>query len=73
MFPFFDFICFPLLLGNSSFDFPRLPFIYYFINKDKITEEPSKHSSTNPKKKTYSRNDGENKKTSNTNKTKKIN
>ena len=32
------------------------------INKDKITEEPSKHSSTNPKKTTYSRDDDENKK-----------
>ena len=36
----------------------------YFENicKDKITEEPSKHSSTNPKKTTYSRDDDENKK-----------
>ena len=30
------------------------------INKDKITEEPSKHSSTNPKKMSYSRDDEEN-------------
>jgi hypothetical protein len=32
------------------------------INKDKITEEPSKHSSTNTKKMGYSRDDDENKK-----------